>query len=170
MLSSSCSLRTSYFQEGEPKQVRVLRKHMPEISSQLFRPACWGSASIKYWWVSSDASVYSHWYTHCSYRLGQSVFAWIYETSAEYKKNNNNKSTLRWLAYLVTNLEVITELWAAAQFTVETLVDEAVEFIGAVAAVVIPVTQQSLVHAISIAAHEGRFVTSPHWNHVKMVC
>lgn len=59
------------------------------------------------------------------------------------------------MAYLEANLEVITELRAATQLTVETLVDEAVEFIGAVSTVIIAVTQQSLIQTLPITAHEG---------------
>lgn len=58
------------------------------------------------------------------------------------------------MAYLVTNLEVITELRAPTHLTVETLIDEAVEFIRAVTAVIIAVTQQSFVQTLAIMAHE----------------
>lgn len=59
------------------------------------------------------------------------------------------------MAYLVANLEVITELRAATQLTVETLVDEAVEFIRAITTVIIVVAHQSLIQASAIMAHEA---------------
>lgn len=45
------------------------------------------------------------------------------------------------MANLVADLEVVAELRAAAQLAVEALVDEAVQLVGAVAAVVVAVTQ-----------------------------
>lgn len=65
--------------------------------------------------------------------------------------------------YLEADLEVVAELRAAAHLAVETLVDEAVELIGAVATVVVAVAQQRLVQALAVAAHEGRLVASPLW-------
>lgn len=65
------------------------------------------------------------------------------------------------MAYLEANLEVITELRAATQLAVETLVDEAVEFIGAIATVIIAVTQKSLVQTLAVVAHEGRVIARP---------
>lgn len=66
-----------------------------------------------------------------------------------------------WTTYLEANLEVIAELRATTQLTVETLVDEAVEFIRAVTAVIIAVAQQSLIQTLPITAHEGRLITRP---------
>lgn len=74
------------------------------------------------------------------------------------------------MAYLVANLEVITELWAATQLTVETLVDEAVEFIRAITTVIIAVAQQSLIQTSAIMAHEGWLITRPLWNRAQMSC
>lgn len=65
------------------------------------------------------------------------------------------------MANLVADLEVVAELRAAAQLAVEALVDEAVELVGAVAAVVVAVAQQRLVQAVAVAAHEGRVVARP---------
>lgn len=65
------------------------------------------------------------------------------------------------MANLETNLEVIAELRAAAQLAVETLVDEAVELIRAVAAVVIAITQQRFVQTLPVAARKGRLITRP---------
>lgn len=62
--------------------------------------------------------------------------------------------------HLEANLHVLTELRAAAQFTVQTLVNEAVELVGAVAAVVLMVTQQRLVHTLPVPACVQRLVTS----------
>ncbi len=59
------------------------------------------------------------------------------------------------MAYLEANLEVIAELRAATQLAVKTLVDEAVEFIRAVTAVVVAVAQQSLIQTLPITTHEG---------------
>ena len=59
------------------------------------------------------------------------------------------------MAYLEANLEVIAELRAAAQLAVETLVDEAVELVRAVAAVIVAVAQQRLVQALPVTAHKG---------------
>lgn len=59
------------------------------------------------------------------------------------------------MSYLEANLEVIAELRAATHLTVETLVDEAVELIGAVATVIVAVTQQGLVQTLAVTAHEG---------------
>lgn len=72
------------------------------------------------------------------------------KTIKKQKETNNNKA-----AYLEANLEVITELRAATQLTVQTLVDEAVEFIRAVPTVVIVVAQQSLIQTLPIAACES---------------
>lgn len=65
------------------------------------------------------------------------------------------------MANLVADLEVVAELRAAAQLAVEALVDEAVQLVGAVAAVVIAVTQQGLVQAVAVEAREGRVVARP---------
>ena len=60
--------------------------------------------------------------------------------------------------YLEADLQVLTELGAAAQLAVDALVDEAVELVGAVATVVVVVAQQRLVDAVPVAAHVGRVV------------
>lgn len=60
--------------------------------------------------------------------------------------------------YLEANLQILTKLAAAAQLAVDALVHEAVEFVGAVAAVVVAVAQQRLVNAVPIAAHVGSVV------------
>lgn len=65
------------------------------------------------------------------------------------------------MANLVADLEVVAELRAAAQLAVEALVDEAVQLVGAVAAVVVAVTQQGLVQAVAVEAREGRVVARP---------
>lgn len=65
------------------------------------------------------------------------------------------------MAYLETNLEVVTQLRAAAHLAVETLVDEAVELIRAVTTVVVVVTQQSLIQTLAVTAHKGRLITRP---------
>lgn len=65
------------------------------------------------------------------------------------------------MAYFEANLEVITELRAATQFAVETLVDEAVELVGAVATVIVPVAQQSLVQTLPVTTHESRIIAGP---------
>lgn len=62
------------------------------------------------------------------------------------------------MANLVADLEVVAELRAAAQLAVQALVDEAVQLVGAVAAVVVAVTQQGLVQAVAVEAREGRVV------------
>lgn len=54
--------------------------------------------------------------------------------------------------YLEANLQVLTELRAAAQFAVQTLIDEAVELIRAITTVVLMVTEQHVVHTVSIVA------------------
>lgn len=65
------------------------------------------------------------------------------------------------MAYLEADLEVITELRAAAEFIAETLVDEAVVLIRAITTVVVTVTQQSLVQTLPITAHKSRLITGP---------
>lgn len=65
-----------------------------------------------------------------------------------------NELTIK-TTYLEANLEVIAELRAATQLTVEALIYEAVELIRAIAAVIIAVTQRSLVQTLPITAHEG---------------
>ena len=72
------------------------------------------------------------------------------------------------MSYLEANLEVIAELRAATHLTVETLVDEAVELIGAIATVIVAVTQQGLIQTLAVTAHEGWFITPPLWNHGQM--
>lgn len=59
------------------------------------------------------------------------------------------------MCYLESDLEVVAELRAAAHLAVETLVDEAVELVRAVAAVVVAVAQQGFVQALAVVAHEG---------------
>lgn len=54
--------------------------------------------------------------------------------------------------YLEAYFKVFTELGAAAQFAVQALVDETVQLVGAVPAVVLMVTEQGLVDAVSIIA------------------
>lgn len=56
---------------------------------------------------------------------------------------------------LEADLKVVTELCAAAQLAVETLVDKAVEFIGAITTVVVAVAQQCLIQTFFIMAHES---------------
>lgn len=54
--------------------------------------------------------------------------------------------------YLEAYFQVLAELRAAAQFAVQALVDEAVQLVGAVAAVVLAVAEQHLVDAIPVDA------------------
>ena len=54
--------------------------------------------------------------------------------------------------YLEAYFEVFTELRAAAQLAVQALVDEAVQLVGAVPAVVLMVAEQRLVDTVSIIA------------------
>lgn len=56
--------------------------------------------------------------------------------------------------YLVPNLEVLALLGTATQLLVETLIDEAVELVRAVCAVVVVVTKQSLRDALPVLAEE----------------
>lgn len=65
------------------------------------------------------------------------------------------------MANLVADLEVVAELRAAAQLAVQALVDEAVQLVGAVAAVVVAVAQQGLIQAVAVEAGEGRVVARP---------
>lgn len=64
---------------------------------------------------------------------------------------------------LEADFHVLAELRAAAQFTVQTLVQEAVELVSAVAAVVFTVTQQRLGHALPVPARVRRIVTFLLW-------
>lgn len=61
--------------------------------------------------------------------------------------------------YLEAYLEVLTELGAAAELAVQTLIDEAVELVSAVTAVIVPVTQQRLIDTVPVAASVHRVVT-----------
>lgn len=63
--------------------------------------------------------------------------------------------------HLEAYLEVLTELGAATLLAVETLVDEAVEFVRAVTTVVVTVTQQRLVKTLPVTTHVGRVITLP---------
>lgn len=54
--------------------------------------------------------------------------------------------------YLETDFKVFTELGAATEFAVQALVNKAVQLIGAVATVVLMVTEQRLINAVSIVA------------------
>lgn len=65
--------------------------------------------------------------------------------------------------HLEAYFQVFTELRAAAHFTVQALVDEAVQLIRAVAAVVLMVTQQRLIDTVSIFARVGRVVAFFLW-------
>ena len=56
--------------------------------------------------------------------------------------------------YLESYLEVLTELGAAAQLAVQTLVDVAVELVRAVAAVVVTVAHVDGGQALPVGAHE----------------
>lgn len=63
-------------------------------------------------------------------------------------------SSLKLIAfgYLEAYSEVLAELGAATQFAVQALVNEAAQLVGAVAAVVLVVTEQCLIDAVSIVA------------------
>lgn len=54
--------------------------------------------------------------------------------------------------YLETYFKVFTELRAATEFAVQALVNKAVQLVGAVAAVVLMVTEQCLINTVSIVA------------------
>lgn len=54
--------------------------------------------------------------------------------------------------YLEAYLQVFAELRAATQFAVQALVDEAVQLVRAVTTVVLVVTEQRLIHTVSIVA------------------
>lgn len=54
--------------------------------------------------------------------------------------------------YLEAYFKVFTELGAAAQFAVQALVNKTVQLIGAVATVVLMVTEQCLIDTVSIIA------------------
>lgn len=56
------------------------------------------------------------------------------------------------VVYLKAYFQVLAELRAAAQFAVQAFVNEAVQLIGAIAAVVLAVAEQRLVHAVAVAA------------------
>lgn len=60
--------------------------------------------------------------------------------------------------YLETNFKVFTELGAATELAVQALVNKAVQLIGAIATVVLMVTQQCLVNAVSIVAGIRRVI------------
>lgn len=60
--------------------------------------------------------------------------------------------------YLEAYFQVLAELRATAQFAVEAFVNEAVELIRAVAAVVLEVAQQRLVHAVAVVAGVRRVI------------
>lgn len=64
---------------------------------------------------------------------------------------------------LEADLHVLTELRAAAQFIVQTLVNEAVELICAVATVVLTVAQQILVQALPVPTRVRRVVAALFW-------
>lgn len=65
--------------------------------------------------------------------------------------------------YLEAYFQVLAELRAAAQFSVQTFVNEAVQLIGAVAAVVLAVAEQRLVHAVAVAAGVRGVVAFVRW-------
>lgn len=79
-------------------------------------------------------------------------------SSAAARRSGMHSSIAPEGPYLVPDLEVLTLLGAAAQLLVEALVDEAVEFVGAVGAVVVVVAQQSLRDALPVLAHEEGIV------------
>lgn len=62
------------------------------------------------------------------------------------------KAGCLWFVYLEANFQVLAELRAAAQFAVQAFVNEAVQLIRAVAAVVLAVAEQRLVDAVAVAA------------------
>lgn len=70
---------------------------------------------------------------------------------------------------LEADLQVLAQLRAATQFTVQTLVNEAVELVSAVAAVVFPVTQQRLVHALPVPTRVPRILTILLWFSQKII-
>lgn len=63
------------------------------------------------------------------------------------------------ISYLEAYLQVLTELGAATQFAVQTLINKAVKLIGAIAAVVFVVTEQRLVDTVSVFAGIRRVIT-----------
>lgn len=70
-----------------------------------------------------------------------------FHVSGDVKMRN-----LLWFIYLEAYFQVLAELGAAAHFTVQAFVNETVQLIGAVAAVVLTITEQRLVHAVTVAA------------------
>lgn len=54
--------------------------------------------------------------------------------------------------YLEAYFKVFTELRAATQFAVQALVNKAVQLVGAIAAVVLMVTEQCLIYTVPIVA------------------
>lgn len=54
--------------------------------------------------------------------------------------------------YLEAYFKIFTELGAATQFAVQALVNKAVQLVGAVATVVLVVTEQRLIDTVSIIA------------------
>lgn len=64
--------------------------------------------------------------------------------------NSNQNFTV--FTYLETYFKVFTELRAATEFAVQALVNKAVQLVGAVAAVVLMVTEQCLINTVSIVA------------------
>lgn len=57
-----------------------------------------------------------------------------------------------WFSYLKAYFKVLTELGAAAHFAVQAFVNETVQLIRAIAAVVLTVADQCLVYAVPVAA------------------
>lgn len=83
------------------------------------------------------------WHRHCEEVAG-GFFTHLLPTSC------NADSLL--FVYLEAYFQVLAELRAAAQFAVQAFVNEAVQLIRAVAAVVLVVAEQCLVHAVAVAA------------------
>lgn len=66
--------------------------------------------------------------------------------------------------YLETYFKVFTELGAATEFAVQALVNKAVQLVWAVATVVLMVTEQCLVNAVSIVAGICRVIAFLLWS------
>lgn len=92
------------------------------------------------------------WHLHCEeakHGAGKATAHAAYSTHLLLENSDQNFMVF---TYLEAYFKIFTELGAATQFAVQALVNKAVQLVGAVATVVLVVTEQRLIDTVSIIA------------------
>lgn len=92
------------------------------------------------------------WHLHCEEERRTEGKATVQATYFIHPLPENSSLNLIAFRYLEAYSEVLAELGAATQFAVQALINEAAQLVRAIAAVVLVVTEQCLIDAVSIVA------------------